>query len=213
MTVEKLAEVLHSLVCGYFQGASVVWANTKKVKPLNPLVTMRLGPVSRSIHPNTKIIDGELCGYYPSSTMLEVQLFTPGRRVQAGEQTVFVNTAVNDLFQFVNFLESSMAQDRLNREMVSIRLEGDVQDFTGLVNDTGWEYRAMAEFAVDFVMIAAGYSGTLLESSIEKPSEPESGSFIPKWELTPSGGGLPEGTAKQKTGFFTEAEVNEEEKS
>ena len=78
MTVEKLAEVLHSLVCGYFQGASVVWANTKKVKPLNPLVTMRLGPVSRSIHPNTKIIDGELCGYYPSSTMLVLSssLFT-----------------------------------------------------------------------------------------------------------------------------------------
>lgn len=217
MTLNELQEHLIDIASEYFSGTAVIWAQEKAVKPTPALVTLRTGNVSRPLQPITEVIDGVPCGYYPSRVTLEVNLFTKGRRYKPIDEKTAAqeNTAVNDLADFVNYLNSPYMVDECYTLDIAITPMGTVMDASTLINDTRWDYRAMAEFSVDFMQIAVGAAGILAESSIkhekdpEDPDAPEPPYIKPEWSPTDSGGGSQE-LADETTGYFEEVEIEAE---
>ena len=61
---------------------------------------------------------------------------------------VMENTAENDILLFFNFLNSPYAVRYCNEHDIAIVLNNSVQDLTGIINDTEYEFRAMLEFEV-----------------------------------------------------------------
>jgi len=235
MIIKELRNNLLDLIDGYFAGATVIWAQEKTVKPAPALVTLRMGNVSRPLRPIMQIVDGVPCGFYPSRVVLEVNLYTKGAAVAGGNGKTIArdNTAINDMLDFVNYLNSPFVTDWCYVHDIAITPNGDVTDVSAVVNDINWEYRAMAEFFVDFMQSAVGATGILDESSIkwpektdvqekperpvvpdepstpddteptEKPLEPY---IEPEWEQTDSGGGFRQ-LAEESLGYFEQVEI------
>jgi hypothetical protein len=224
MTLRELREHLRLIAEGYFSTALVAYGEVDMVKPNTAFVTLKTGSMSRPLQPITQIIDGIPCGYYPSRTVLEVNLFTKGVEIVVpdGQDTPYENTAVNDLTEFVNFINSPHTIDRCAALDIAITPKGNVLDVTALLNNTKWEYRAMAEFDVDFMQLSVGSAGILAESSIvyapEHPNDPinpdpdalEHATVDPVWTgPSPSGGGSSE-LAANETGYFEAVEIEQE---
>lgn len=214
MTPSELRENLRLLVEQYFTAATVVYGEVDMVKPQTPLVTLKTGSVSRPLQPIMEEIDGVPTGFYPSRTVLEVNLFTKGKPISVPEGITapLENTAVNDLLEFANFANSPHTIDWCCARDIAIMQKGDVLDVSALLNNSKWEYRAMIEFDVDFLQIAIGAAGILAESSIvydpEHPNDPIS--IVPTWDgPTPSGGGSA-ALAAEETGYFEAVEIIEE---
>ena len=111
---------------------------------------------------------------------------------------------------------------------LSIIVPNTVEDLTGLINDTNYEYRAMMEVQIGFTMTAIGYTGVMSPESIKHSGvtvDPETGeqtpyeytggdiqgedvtAMEPVAAQTPSGGGNAE-LAEQEGGYFTNVEIN-----
>jgi hypothetical protein len=196
--ITTLKAKLYEITAQYFQGANVVWGRTKKVKPRPALVILSTGPVNRPLQPIMEAIDGVPCGFYPSTVTWDVNLFTNGKPVPAGQaMTVpYDNTVVNDLLDFVNYINSPYVTDWCTNNDISIMDSGEIRDLTELINDTSWSYRGLVVFNVDFTQAAIGAAGILTEDGI--------------WEPTASGGGSPE-LAAEATGYFESVEIKEGE--
>lgn len=242
MRVSQAKELFCSLTAQYFAGAEVTFTRQSRVaKPQIPLVTITPGNVKRPLAPVYKEVDGVMVGYYPSRISMQVDLFTHGQPVTddaTGKIVAYENTAMDDMLFFADFLNSQHTIEWCHKHDVSILIDGDVQDLTGLVNDNNYEFRSRLSVLFFFTQRAVGHTATLLEESIlyptgetdpetgepiYTPEEPEqtesvSGQFgkddsgsivIPKFEQTSSGGGTEE-LAKEETGYFTEVEIKEE---
>lgn len=121
------------------------------------------------------------------------------------------NTAVNDLLDFVNYLNSAFVVNLCHNLDIDISINGTVNDVSDYINDTRWQYRAMAEFSVGFTQTAVGATGILLESSVkEVPERPEETHIVPEWQPTSSGGGYNK-LAMETVGYFEDVEIKEEQ--
>ena len=212
MTLNELQEHLFDITSAYFTSATVTLAQEKTVKPKPALVTLRTGNVSRPLQPITKIIDGVPCGYYPSRVTFEVNVFTRGRRYKPmdGKTAAQENTAVNDLAAFVNYVNSPHVTELCRAIDIAITPMGIVNDASTLINDVRWDYRAMAEFAVDFLWVAVGYTGILAESSIKQdPGGIDDPYIDPEWEQTDSGGGSND-LSTETGGYFEKVKIESE---
>ena len=190
MTLDALKEKLYERAATYWSGAAVVWSAASKVKPNAPLVVLRLGTVRRPSHPITQAINGILFSAYPSDVALQVDLFTKGRQNDSG---YLANTALNDLLDFANFLDSTASTEWSGRNDISLALLNGVQDLSEVINDTQWQYRAMCEFAVSFTQWTAEFHGVLSESGIEFGEDGiPTGVIRENWRETASGGGTEE---------------------
>jgi len=167
MTQRELKTALLWLVQTYFSGANVAWGRAKKVRPPAPLVTLNMGSVSRRAHPIAHTSNGVPIDAYPSTTTLQVDLYTMGseRRIAEGSIGPNENTAVDDMVDFLGFLGSGLIGDWCERKDIAIQC-GDVTDLTGLVDAASWEYRAMAELTIGFTQTAAGYAGIMHEGGL-----------------------------------------------
>ena len=204
MTVDELKARVYGRAAEYWGSATVVWGSANKVRPGAPLVMLRLGTVTRTAQPVNQLINGIVFSAYPSEAALQVDLFTKGKAVTVNETAgaYSENTAVNDLLGFVNFIEGAASVEWSGGQDVSVRLIGGVRDLSEVINDSQWQYRAMAELAVSFTQWAAEYNGILGEYSIIFD---DSGSPVDvnreEWRQTASGGGTQE-LADESTGFF-----------
>lgn len=203
MTQRELKEKLYDIVAEYWclldEKDSIVWGKTKPVNPNSPMISLGLAQVERPYRPARRYIDGVVHDSYPSTTILRVDLFTTGApttdrpNITARSE----NTAVNDLSDFANFLNSVYVDHWCGNNGVSLRGR-TVQDLTALNNDTSWQYRALLEIDVGFMQNAAGHSGIGYENGVcidgERPFSPN-----------PSGGGS-QALADDFTGYFTEVE-------
>ena len=211
MTVSKLKAALYERVTTYWDGATVAWGATKKVKPHAPLVILRLGTVTRAVQPITQMINGIVFSAYPSEVPLQIDLFTRGRAVEVTEGEYHENTAVNDMLDFVSFLDSVSSVEWSGRNDIALSLTGGVQDLTEVINDSQWQYRATAEIRVAFTQWTAEYHGILNESSIIfSDGGLPVGVMRGNWRQTASGGGT-QSLAEESTGFFDEVEIEYEE--
>lgn len=178
MTLSELKALLQQLTASYFTGATVTYAKQSfVVKPTKPLVTLTLGAVSRPMNPPTKMIDGVPVCFYPSTVTVQIDLFTQGyqRESGAGYTAIYENTAEEDLLAFVAYLNSWYVVDWCHAHDISIVVPSTVQDLTGLIHDTNYEFRAMAEITVYYTATAIGYTGTLATSSAKHSGSGGSG--------------------------------------
>lgn len=180
MTIEEVKDALVEIIATYFPTTQIVWAEQRKlVKPSGTFIQLKLRNLGASLHSIKETENDVLCGYKPSKTMLEVQLFTRGATktfVEDGEKVkVSVNTALNDIMELTNFLTSEYADAFYEKYDICVRQEGEAQDVSGLV-DTSYEYRAMQEYVVEFVQTVQGYAGISRDN----------------WQPTASGGGTEE---------------------
>jgi len=227
VTLAELKTNIRKLTELYFTGATVRFANQSFTpKPKKPLVQLTTGHVSRPLNPPVKVIDGRPVAFYPASVPIQVDLFTNGeqREVALGFTPVAENTAEDDLLAFASFLNSDYVTQWCHIRDIAIIVPPTVQDLTGLIHDTNYEFRAMMEVTVYFTMTALGYTGTLAPESVKhsgmspegEPFEYEGGdiqaddvtSLEPEFKETPSGGGNAELVAEEG-GYFTNVEIND----
>ena len=176
MTIRELRDTLYGIVQGYFVGAEVAWSEQNAVKSTNPLIRLKLGSIKRPTYFINQVDNNAPCGYICSTTMLTVDLFTHGEEIVDEEgYSIYVNTALDDMADFLNYLQSYYVDDMCENLNISIRPEGDIKD-TSAVLDNDYSYRAMQEFVVSFVQETRGYAGISREN----------------WKPTPSGGGTEE---------------------
>lgn len=174
MRLSQAKELFCSLTSKYFSGAEVTLARQSRVaKPQIPLVSITVGNVNRPLDPVRIDADGETIGHYLSRVSLQVDLFTHGSPVvedDTGDIVAYENTAVDDMLAFADFLNSQYVVDWCHQHDVSISLDGDVQDLTGLVNDNTYEYRSRLGVLFYFTQKSIGYASVLTESSIQYPT-------------------------------------------
>lgn len=211
MRVTDAKSIFRDLVATYFAGAMVIFSEQSRMaKPTLALVTIRFGNVTRPYRPNVRYYQGEPVGYYLSKVAVTVENFTHGRPLKDGLGNVYAyeNMAEDDMLSFADFLNSEYVLNWCHKNDVSITIEGDVQDMTGLVNDSNYEYRARLNLSFYFVQYAVGAAGTLLESSLVKGQD---GRYYidPYSEQTSSGGGT-DVLARETTGYFNDVEITEE---
>lgn len=232
MTVSELREELRQLTKSYFTGAVVSFSKQSfTAKPTTPFISLTMGAISRPINPPIITIDGRPVAVYPASAAIQIDLFTNGKQTETAEgfTPIVENTAEEDLLGFASFLNSEYVIQWCNRRDIAIVVPPTVQDVTGLVNDTNFEFRAMMEVVVYFTMTAIGYTGTLAPESVkhrgtvvdpetgeEMPYEYEGGDIqaddvselVPAIKPTPSGGGN-EKMAAEEGGYFSNVEIND----
>ena len=167
MTQNELKQKLYDLVSEYFGSATVMWGKVRVVNPAVPQIVLTMGAVIRHYAPITRWANGVLVNGYPSNTKLQVDLYTKGAPIQTspGVTAAYENTAVNDLTDFVNYLDSANIDEWSERHDVSI-LCRQVMDLTELINGTTWDYRAMVELEIGFTQTAVGHTGTMYEEGM-----------------------------------------------
>ncbi len=192
MRLYDLKEYVYTLVHSYFQNAIITWANEVSIKKNPPQITLQLSNIRRSANPIDENQNGEIIRYYPSSAMLTINSFIIGKGA-ANESPD--NTAVADLNEFLNYIDSPEMVDVLYQAGLSFSIAGPVQDIPRLLGTTHYEYRAMVEFQIDFTQEVAGMYN-IGHSSSEKVFDTETETWVestpvPKedWEPTASGGG------------------------
>ena len=200
MTVSEVRNELLRITQTYFSGATVrIGKQSFTPKPKGPLVTMTTGPVQRPLNPPTILMDGKPVSFYPATMPVQIDLYTNGKQtvLAKGTTPIIENTAEDDMLAFMSYLNSAYVIDRCREKDIAIIVPGTAQDLTGLINDTNYQFRAMAEITVYFTMVAAGHTGTLdIDGHVS--------------QATPSGGGGPAlEQAESGGGCFTAVEIND----
>lgn len=236
MTVGELREAIRHVVKRYFVGAAVKWIDENNIKPAGPLVTLQLRNIQRELFSIDENRQGRAVKLWHTRAMLDVNLYTPGAAGNAkpGIRPKVENTALNDMQDFISYMDSDYVYGILGPLDVTVLPEGMTQDVSELVDNSKYEYRAMQEFTVDFIQNAAGVSGILhipaKEESGKDPANPDNPVDPDKptapdrpsgpddlepalpdpsaWKPTASGGGSKE-LAETDTGWFEAAEVEE----
>jgi len=217
MNPREARELMYELLSLFFSGATVLFGSQPNaVKPKAPLVTLSTISVNRPMNPPIRVIDGHPVSYYPTTMNLQVDLYTKGAPVDVGEGRLVPaeNTALNDMLDFSNFIGSEYFINWSHRNDISLYPSGQVQDTTALINNASYQFRSTLELTLNFTQKAVGYTGLLDPASIKHSAggtEDDDPDVYVEPEFTPShsGGGTPE-LAKEIIGFFTEAEIKEE---
>lgn len=191
MTLSEIKQLLYELVARYHPGAMVVWEKTKGVTPAPPYITLGYRNLNRSAFPLSD--DEREHKYYNYDFIFEINLYTVGKEVKAGNARYFENTAVEDLEEFVRFLDSEGITEELAQKSVTIVCNPPIRDLSELIGDTKFNYRSMCEFTVSYVGIADGQYGV------------SGNKLVPN----ASGGGLQEFT-EAKTSVIEEVIIQEE---
>lgn len=159
MNLVEVKDRLYEATEMFFKGANVIWSEQITTKPPLPYVTLKVSGINRTSFP---IIDGEGKRSYQCSTKAEVNLSTKGNPLSDGgkETGNYVNTAMSDLMEFSNFLESDVMVDFFANADMDVALMPPVRDLTVLQNDGKYRYRSMAEYMVSFTEEADGRYAT-----------------------------------------------------
>lgn len=169
MNLKEVRDSIYDIAAMFFQGATILWAEQINTKPPLPYVTLKTGQLSRTVFP---IRENDGSRYYPSQVTAEINVYTKGRQAAGGENMTgnCENTAVSDLTDFFNFVESDNVTDILAGRGLDIMLNQPVRDLTDLQNDSRYRYRSMAEMTVSFAMEAGGPYGIAGAAQIPSPS-------------------------------------------
>lgn len=210
MNSRQLSDVLYGIVKMYFANADVVWSQRSNTQRKKPYITLKLRSSGRATHSSDVMEKDNLCGYIPSKSVFEVNLFTLGRKIEVGNGMlpIFENTAVADLEDFCNFITSEKVMQICDDENITIMQKSDVVDVTALLDGIDNEFRSQAEFDVDYMQTVTGAYGVSVPmfTSDDDETQGSTATFVP----TPSGGRTEE-QVNTETGYFVEVETESEE--
>lgn len=168
MTFSEVKKFIYELVKRYHPGAMVVWTKTKGVTPKPPYITLGYSNLNRSAFPLSD--DEREHRYYNYDFIFEINLYTVGKEVKAGNGSYFENTAVEDLEEFIRFLDSDGITEELAEKNVTIVMNPPIRDLSELIGDTKFNYRSMCEFTITFVGLADGKYGVSGIQTVPNPS-------------------------------------------
>lgn len=184
MRVTEARELFRQITKQYFASANVIFSNqSRAAKPKLGLVVLTPGPVKRPHLPNYHQVDDVMVGSYESRLTITVDLFTHGSPViddDTGKVAAYENTAVDDILAYANYLNSQFVTEWSHMNDVTVLLEGDAQDLTGIINDNNYEYRARVTVMFYFTQKAVGMAAVSSEQSIRYPiyvRDPDTGEF------------------------------------
>lgn len=161
MDATALKEMLFSVCEDFFSNANLIWAGEVSESPPMPLVTLRVDSMNKAIFPFDEGYndDGQLVEYYNADLTFEVKGYTQGYIPNPEEGIIqsAENTAMNDIQQFANYLASEGMTIKLSDQNVSMTQIGPVRDTSVVKSGSRYEYSAMVEYKVDFVLEVSGY--------------------------------------------------------
>lgn len=159
MNLKEVRTKLYDITAMFFTGATVMFAEQLATKPPVPYVTIKTGSVNKPTFPCRDEETG--ISYYPCSTIVELNLYTKGRPVNMGDKVTgnYENTALDDMMDFVKFIESEAVVDIIAGYNLDIQLMPPIRDLSELMNDAKYRYRSMAEFTVSYTEEAKGRYG------------------------------------------------------
>lgn len=159
MSINELKEKIYTVISDYFTYATVIWAEQANVKPQPPYIVIKLINVSKEPYVVGDDIDSRQ--FYHCSAKMEINFFTKGEPVvvRRNETISYKNSALSDLLDFADYLESVRITDILMKDDISLQLVSPIQDLTMLENSSSFRYRAMAEFVIYFTDEASGGYG------------------------------------------------------
>lgn len=215
MNSNELRHTLRDIVQMYFANATVLWSNGRYTKPNKPYITISLRSVTKTIHSIRSAPNGVLRQSYPSQAVFTVNLITEGKRKASkeGYTDIYDNTAVADLEDFCNFIESVKVSYICDEKDISIVQNGTVTDVTALLDGMEPEYRAMVEFTVDYMQeVSGGYnvSNRIKVHLANQDNDQDDGEDAEAFEPTPSGGRTEE-LVNSEIGYFEQVEKIESE--
>lgn len=156
MTIGDVKQFLLNIVQMYHPNAMVVWSKTGGVKPKSPYISLSYSNLERSAFP---IVDEAGDNHYNYSMIFEMNLYTVGKQVRIGDQSYYENTAVEDLDEFVRFLDSEGITELTEKNNVAILKKSPIRDLSELIGDAKFNYRSMVEFVVSWTDKASGKYG------------------------------------------------------
>lgn len=173
MRVTQAHELFRQITKQYFDSATVIFSNqSRAAKPDLGLVVLTPGSVKRPYLPNYRQTDDTLVGSYESRLTITVDLFTHGSPVideDTGKVAAYENTAMDDILSYADYLNSQFVTEWSYINDVTVLLDGDAQDLTGIINDNNYEYRARVTVMFYFTQQAVGMAGVAGEGSIRYP--------------------------------------------
>lgn len=176
MTVREAKRHIENITKKYFTGAVVGFSGqSANVKSKSPYVCITPGSPTRDQFPVQRMVNDRMVSYYQTKLPLQIDLYTNGAEGSPGPDgfVTMEDTAVDDMTDFVDYLESPYVIHWCDRINATIVVNGPVQQLTGLVTDTDYQFRAMVELVFCYVHKAVGYTGIQGESSIVYPGEPD----------------------------------------
>lgn len=165
MTVGEVKQFLYELVLLYHPNDMIKWTKTGGVKPKPPFIALAVRNLERSSFP---ITSESGINYYNYSMLFEINLYTVGKLITG--TSAYENTAIDDLEEFVRFLDSETITDKIAQSNICIQLNSPINDLSELIGDTKFNYRSMAEFIVTFTGKAEGRYGVAGAATIPNSS-------------------------------------------
>lgn len=163
MDVNGLKTLLQSICTTFFNGTNIKWVGEGSETPPLPLITLRLDTLNKATFPFDEVFeeDGQFIEYYNADIMLEVKAYSKGYVGDAKEGVIqsAENTAMNDLQQFADYIASLGMVEQLGKDDVSMVQEGPVRDTSIVKSGSRYEYSAMVEYKVNFILESSGKYG------------------------------------------------------
>lgn len=153
MKLSELKAILYGISKQFWTDTNVVWAETSSTESALPFVTLRLRDMNSALHPSA---DDDVDNIYDCSVPFEVNLYTMGKKMSSQD---YMDTAVDDLTDFIRFLESDEIMGELEAQNIAILPSYPVRSLSNLFDNVRYKYRAMAEFTVSFQQESAGSYG------------------------------------------------------
>lgn len=161
MDATAIKEILFTVCEDFFQNTNLIWAGEVSESPPLPLVTLRVDSMNTANFPFEEGYDkdGQYMEYYNADLVLEVQGFTQGYVSNQNDGIIqsAENTAMNDIRQFANYIASEGMIIRLASENISMTQIGPVRDTSIVKSGSRYEYSAMVEYKVDFILETTGF--------------------------------------------------------
>ena len=161
MKLEEVKAALVGLTAEYFGDAHVFYAEVKKAKSVEPYITVQNTSVdSVSDFTVDDIEDDSFRSQRSYRAMFDINLYTKGKDASGGRGLpVYINSSLENMQDFIDFLESEYILDFESEKNISIKVESDVKDLSALINTNEYQYRSMIEVSVTFADSRKGYMG------------------------------------------------------
>lgn len=173
MDVNGLKALFFSICENFFNGTNIMWVGEGSETPPLPLITLRTDTLNKATFPFDEGFneDGQFIEYYNADIMLEVKAYSKGYvgNVEEGVIQTAENTAMNDMQQFADYIASQGMIEQLGKYKVNMIQEGPVRDTSVVKSGSRYEYSAMVEYKVNFILETSGvYAVSSQSSQIEK---------------------------------------------
>lgn len=154
MKASEAKELFRQMTEKFFPDHIVVFGSQSRMqKQKLPLIVLTTGNVRRPNFPNSQTDNnGTYDGSYESHITVTVDLYTHGVPIldDEGNTAAYSNTAMDEILAFADYMNGQKCLDWCYRNNLSILVEEDAQDMTGIINDTNYEYRARVVVNLSF---------------------------------------------------------------